>query len=234
VTSNARRSTVVVAVVGVALSVVTAAAAASHAKPQPSKTFAGYEVSKPKTGIKSATAIFVVPTITCKKSFSGVGPSVVVQTKPNKHNVYSDDVAAVGVGCANKHAEYESIITIGSHSFNDFPFAAGDKVVATVKLTKSKTTVEVDDTTSGAHKTRTGRGGVGAIAYIGDQGLVINKKKTGLDPFTKTVFTNSEVNGKSLVAEKATAFERTRGKTVQIAVSKLSKGKDFDLTFTHS
>jgi hypothetical protein len=233
-TGKARIWTVVVAVAVLAASVVTSAAASSRVAPKASRTFAGYQVSKPKTHVTSATTTFVVPAITCKKGFSGVGPSVVVQTAVNKHNSYANEVAAVGVGCVNKKAEYESIIGIGSHSFNDFPFAAGDVVVVSVKLTKSKTTVTIDDRTSGRHKTRTGPGGIGAIAYIGDQGLEINNKKTGLDPFTKTAFTNAEVNGRSLAAEKAVAFERKRGETLQIGVSKLSKGKNFTLTFEHS
>jgi hypothetical protein len=233
-TSKARIWSVLVVAGVLSASVVTSAAASSGVAPKVSKTFAGYEVSKPKTHIMSATTTFVVPTITCKKGFSGVGPSVVVQTAVNKHNTYANEVAAVGVGCVNKKAEYESIIGIGSQSFNDFPFAAGDVVVASITLTKSKTTVSIDDTTSHDHKTRTGAGGIGAIAYVGDEGLVINNKKTGLDPFTKTQFTKTEVNGKSLAAQKAIAFERKRGGTLQIAVSKLSKGKNFTLAFRHS
>jgi hypothetical protein len=233
-TSGVRVWTVCAAAVVLTTSVVTSAGAVATVAAQHSKTFAGYQVSKPTAHVNTATTTFVVPTITCKKSFSGVGPSIVVQTTPNKHNIYTDDVGAVGVGCENRQPEYESIITINAHTFNDFPFAANDKVVVTVTVKKSKTTVVIDDTTSGAHKTRTGAGRVGATAFIGDEGLVINSKKTGLDPFTKTSFTASEVNGKSLAAEKAVRFERVRGKTVQIDVSKLSKGKDFTLTFEHS
>lgn len=233
-TRTSRVWLVLAAAIALAASVSTSARATATKAPQRSATFAGYEVSKPTAHVTTATTTFIVPTITCKKSFSGVGPSVVVQTTPNKHNVYTDDVAAVGVGCEKKVPAYESIITIDGHNFNDFPFAAGDKVVVNVTVKKSKTSVTIDDITSGAHKTRAGAGRVGAIAYIGDEGLVINSRKTGLDPFTKTSFTASKVNGKSLAAQKALGFERKRGKTVQIAVSKLSKGKDFTLTFEHS
>lgn len=201
---------------------------------QKSASFAGYEVSKPTAHVNTASATFNVPTITCRKNFSGVGPSLLVQTTPNKHNVYTDDIAAVGVGCENKQPAYESIIQINGHSYNDFPFAANDKVKVTVTVRKAGTSITVADLTSGAHKTRTGSGRVGAIAYIGALGLVINSKKTGLDAFSKTSFTDATVNTKSLAAEKAQAFEWTRGKTVKVAVSKLSKGKDFTLTFKHS
>jgi hypothetical protein len=231
---NVRALTVVTVVAIITTSMLTSASATIAASVQKSSSFAGYEVSKPTTHVNRATATFKVPTIVCKKNFSGVGPSLAVQTTPNKKDVFTDDIAGVGVGCENKTPAYESIIDVGGHTFNDFPFAANDKVMVTVVTVKTKTSVAVDDLTSGAHKTRTGAGREGAIAFIGDLGLIINNKKTGLDSFTKTAFTNVTVNGKSLKAGKATAFDWTRGKTVKVAVSGLKKGKDFTLTFKHS
>ncbi len=233
-TANARVLIAVSAALTLAGSLATTASAAPSTTPIASKTFAGYEVTKTKTHVSSVTTTFAVPTITCKKSLSGVGPSIVVQTTPNKKNTYAIDAAAVGVGCVKGKPEYESIIEVNSTSFNDFPFSAGDKVKVTITLNKKKTSVTVDDLTSKTSKTRTGAGRLGEYAYLGDEGLEINSKKTGLDPFTKTSFTGSEVNGKSLSAEKAVAYEAKRGKTLLIAVSKLSKGKDFELTFEHS
>jgi len=163
-----------------------------------------------------------------------VGPSLSVQKTPNKKGIYTDDIAGVGVSCQSAKPNYVSIIEVDGKNFNDIPFAANDKVTVTVRLAKSTTRVSVDDVTSGAHKTRTGAGRVGAVAFIGDLGLIINSKKTGLDSFTKTSFTNVAVNGNSLAQEKALAFDWKRGNTVKVAVSKLSKGKDFALTFKHS
>jgi Peptidase A4 family len=237
---NARMLVVIAAGALITTSLATSAAATaaatghSAAAVQKSKSFAGYEVSKPTAHVNRATVTFVVPTITCKKNFSGVGPSLSVQTTPNKQDVFTDDIAAVGVGCENKQPAYESIIQIDGHSFNDLPFAANDKVKVALTVVKARTTVTVDDLTSGAHKTRTGAGRTGAIAFFGDLGLIINNKKTGLDSFSKTSFTDGMVNGKTLAAEGAKPFEWTHGKTVKVAVSKLSKGKDFDLTFKHS
>jgi hypothetical protein len=234
---NPRMFVIIAAAAMITTSLVTSAAATGAATAravQKSRSFAGYEVSKPKSHVNRATVTFLVPTIKCKKNFSGVGPSLSVQTTPNKKDVFTDDIAAVGVGCENKQPAYESIIQIDGHSFNDLPFAANDKVKVTLTVVKPRTTVTVDDITSGAHRTRTGAGRVGAIAFIGDLGLIINNKKTGLDSFSKTLFTDAMVNGKTLAAEKAQPFEWTRGKTVRVAVSKLSKGKDFTLTFKHS
>jgi hypothetical protein len=106
--------------------VAASAAARGGVAPRVSPTFAGYQVAKSKGHVTSATTTFVVPSITCKKSFSGVGPSIVVQTTPNKRNVYLTDIAAVGVGCVKMKPTYESIISVNSHSYNDFPFAADD------------------------------------------------------------------------------------------------------------
>ena len=233
-TPNAKVLIAVAAALTVSGSLTTTASASASTAPIASKSFAGYEVTKTKTHVSSVTTTFAVPSITCKKSFSGVGPSIVVQTTPNKKNVYAIDAAAVGVGCVKGKAEYESIIEVNNDSFNDFPFSAGDSVKVTITLNKKKTSVTVDDLTSKTSKTRTGAGRLGEYAYLGDEGLEINSKKTGLDPFTKTSFTASKVNGKSLSAQKAVAYEAKRGKTLLIAVSRLSKGEDFDLTFEHS
>lgn len=231
-THTARRSTVLAvgAMLSLAVSVSTAASAPQAARA--SRTFAGYEVSKP-SHIRTVTTTFVVPTITCKKSLSGVGPSIVVRTAA-KRGASTDDIAAVGVACVRKSPRYESIIAVNGHAYNDLRFAARDRVVATMTVRPSRTSVTLHDLTSGAHKTRTGAGRLGSVAYLGDEGLIVNSKHTGLDPFTRTSFTGSQVNGRSLAAQHAVPFERKRGSTVQISVGRLRTGGDFVLTFRHS
>jgi hypothetical protein len=232
-TSRIRTGAVLVAALALITTAVTSAAAASHAAPQANAAFAGYEVAKPKTHVHLATATFVVPTITCKKNFSGVGPSVVVVTVPNKHNVDIGEIAGVGVGCPNLTPTYVSIISINNKSY-DQPLSAGDKVTVTVALNKTRTKITIDDITSGTSETRTAAGKIGANAFIGDEGVSINHMNGGLDPFTKTAFTGVKVNGKSLAAEKAQAFNWVHAKKVLIGVSKLTKGEAFDLTYKHS
>jgi hypothetical protein len=221
----------------------TSAARAAPAKAVPAKAvpaqtdtgFAGYQVSKPKTHVKSATASFVVPTITCKKNASGVGPAALVDSTVNKKtNTFTYSGAAVGVGCENKQPAYESIIIVDNVNFNDFPVAAGDRVVLSVHMSKSGTTASFDDVTSGAHKTRTGKGAIGASARVGASSLQINNVGVGLDPFTTIAGSKVEINGKPIANEKPMRFTWVRHRTVLVAASALSKGKDFTLTFKHS
>jgi hypothetical protein len=234
-TSNVRVSMVLLAAVVISSALVASASATDAAAVQKSRVFAGYVVSKPIAHVRRVTTTFVVPTITCKKSFSGVGPSIVVQTTPNGQGNETNDIGGVGVACVGGQPVYLSVISInGGHDFNDFHFAVGDKVVVNVTVDKSRSRVTIDDLTSGAHKTRTGTGRLGATAFIGDEGVTVNAKHPGLDRFSRTRFTASQVNAESLAAQHAQPFERIRGKTVQIAVTRLSKNEDFALTFVHS
>jgi hypothetical protein len=229
-----RLSVVAATAITLVAALTAPASAHGHTKPLTSATFAGYSVTKTKSHITSVTTTFQVPSITCKKNFSGVGPSIGVQSVIKKKNVYTDDIAGVGVGCENKQPAYESIIQVGRTSWNDLTLAAGDKVTLTVTTGKKNTAVTVDDVTSGAHKTRTGPARGWTYTYIGDQFILINHKRTGLDPFNTTTFSRSEINGKSLTKEKAIGYDLKHGKTLLIAVSKVTNGKTFVLTFEHS
>jgi hypothetical protein len=236
-TGTLRTGVVLAAAVLLTAPLVTSATAAGAAAPQPSTSFAGYQVSKPKTHVSTATTTFVIPMITCKKNFSGVGLSVLIDTIPNKHNITTYSGGAVAVGCDHRQPRYEAILVINglNHDQRKLSLAVGDKVTFNVTTTKPKTKVAFDDTTSGAHKTLTGPGKVGSSVSIGDEVISTgHHHRLGLDPFTKTSFTNCTVNGKSLAAQHAIRYERKLGKTVQISVSPLRNGKNFSLTFHHS
>ena len=197
--------------------------------------FAGYQVTKPKAPLNSASASFVVPSITCKKNFSGVGPSVVISSTGSKKRPSTFSGAGIGVGCQHKTPAYQAIITVnGTTSNPSFKVAAGDTFNVSVKMTTARTKVTVDDTTSGAHKTVLGKGRTGVTAQIGNRSLSINKKGVGLDPFTKTKITGAEVNRKSLTAEKAVRYTWVRGSRVLVAASRLTDGRTFTVSFRHS
>jgi hypothetical protein len=210
------------------------AGAAATQKPQHNSSFAGYEVQKTKGKVTSASTTFVVPTITCKKSYSGVGPAVLINTKPNKKNVYTYSGAGVAVTCQNKVPDYQAVVIVNASEDNDFTVTPGDKINVTVHMSSSKTKVEADDVTSGMTATKKGHGKTGETALIGDASIAFGKTTVGIDPFTKTSFTDGQVDNKNLGHEKAFPVERTHGSTVQIAVSKLKHGKDFILTFKNS
>jgi hypothetical protein len=199
-----------------------------------SPTFAGYQVVKTKGKITQARTTFVVPTITCKKNLSGVGPSVIVQTRLNNKGAYIQSGAGVGVACLNKQATYRAAVIVNGIETNDYQLAPGDRVRATVRIAGGSTQVAIKDITSGADKTATGAGNVGATALIGDASIAVGSTSVGVDPFTRTQFSGAQVNGKPIGKLGAVAVQRTHGTTVQIAVSKLVKEKTFHLTFKNS
>jgi Peptidase A4 family len=230
----------------VALAVAGLVATATQAAPalatagQTNLTFAGYQLSKPATHVKSATATFTIPTISCKKNFSGVAEGVVIDSTVNKKtNSFVQTVGGIGAGCSKHQPEYVSIIDVDSTNSNDLVgLAPGDKVQVTVKTSPTRDSVTVDDLTAKVHKTRAGKGTTGLTADIGGSALDINNIGVGLDKFTPISVTAATINGKSLAAEKASVvtWVRTkRGKsTVLVTAGKLSKGKDFTVTFKHS
>jgi hypothetical protein len=203
--------------------------------------FAGYQVNaSKKRRIKSATETFVIPAITCKKNFSGVGPAAIVDSTVNKRtNTFTGEVAAVGVACSHKQPIYQSIIQVGGKLFNDQPtLAAGDHVDVTVTMGKRKVTATLDDLTSHTRFTHSGKGATGASASLGGATLGINHHTVGLDPFGKLRITGAEVNGKSLKAEKAervTWINKKHPKHILVTASRLkAAGKNFVLTFKRS
>lgn len=218
---------------------VASFAAVGRASPSTSRvsnpSFAGYQVTKTKGKITEAATTFVVPTITCKKTFSGVGPSVIVQTRATSKGAVTQSGAGVGVACQDRQPMYKAVLIINGDEDNDvFDVAPGDVIVATVHMSATATSADISDTTSSANKTESGTGGIGAIALIGDSGINFGTTSVGIDPFSKTAFTGAEVNAKPVGKLNPVAVQRTHGNTVQIAVSRLVKKQNFVLTFKHS
>jgi hypothetical protein len=206
-----------------------------------STSFAGYQVNKPKTHIKSASETFTVPSITCKKNFSGVGPAVLVQSTVNKKtNTFTVSGGGVGVACQHKQPVYVAILEAKSTTLDDFTLSPGDVATVTVRLTKRKSTVKLVDNTSGDHKTFSKGGSTGQTASLGASSLQINKKGVGLDPFAKISITKATVNGKPVGSQQPTRFTWTSKPTKQgkshplVAAGPLKAKKNFSVTFKNS
>ena len=86
---------------GGAAGAATGSVAQSH-----SSIFAGYSVSKPTAHVKRVTATFVVPSITCHNSFSGVGPSVLVYSNVNQ-KTSAHITSGAGLGAFGEGSEEE-------------------------------------------------------------------------------------------------------------------------------
>lgn len=200
-----------------------------------SAIFAGYSVSKPTAHVKHVTATFVVPTITCQSSFSGVGPSVLVYSDVNpKTQAHITSGAGLGVACENGNPIYESVAIVNDKAYNDLMLQAGDTVEVSVRVTPAATTVSIHDTTGGLAKTRTGHGHTAVQTWIGDNNVVVDGMSGRLDPFTPTAVSNVLVNAHPLGSEHPTRYQWVRKGTTLVATSGLVDGEDFSLTFEHS
>lgn len=235
--AGSRRVLTVVATAGLVVPIgagATASASAGGAAKVPTqKTFAGYELSKPKAGVWTASASFVIPSITCKKHESGIGPAVIVDTMPNKKNIYLTDIAAVAVSCVNNQPKYVTINQVENNYDNKYTnLQAGDTVDLSITASKKTTKVTVDDVTQKESETRTGKPDPGENASIGAAGLEINKHSVGIDPFGTLTIKDALINGKTLKAEKAVQYD-LKFKTTLVDSSKLHHGDDFTDTFVH-
>ncbi|HTR71416.1 MAG TPA: G1 family glutamic endopeptidase [Mycobacteriales bacterium] len=224
-----RRTAAVAAAAAVVLaSGLTLAAPAAAKAPRKSATFAGYDVESKH--VRSATATFVIPHITCKSKLSGVGPAVILDSKKN---IFSG--AGVGVTCQAGQPVFESDLIVNNHQHVLFRLSAGDRVRISVHETKKKkSSVTLHDLTAKRSRTLTGKGRTMTFAEIGAQSVAFGHRSVGVDPFSPTHFHHVLVNGRSLTKEAAFPVERINKGHRQIAVGKIIGGKSFTLTFKHS
>jgi hypothetical protein len=197
-------------------------------------SFAGYQVSAGKKHITTVREKFVVPTITCRKSLSGVGPAIELDSAVDKKtNTFTVAAVGVGAGCQNKQPVYDAIVQVDGVGHDDFQVAAGDHIKVIITAGKHKTTATlVDGKQTSTYK---GAGMVGETAFLGATSLEVSKKQIGLDPFTKIKVRNAEVNGKSLKAAKAVRLTWVNKSTVLAKPSKLSNnGERYTIRFKHS
>ncbi|HEX3707316.1 MAG TPA: G1 family glutamic endopeptidase [Mycobacteriales bacterium] len=214
-----------------------AVAAAGSAVRAHSPIFAGFAVSKPTAHVKHVTSTFIVPTITCDSSFSGVGPSVLVYSNVNpKTAAHITSGAGLGVACENGNAIYESVMIVNDKPFNDLTLQAGDVVDVSVRVVPAGTTVTVDDTTADVSKTRTGHGHTGVQAFIGDNSVVVDGVSDSgkLDPFTPTQVSDVLINAHPLGSEKPIRYQWVRDGTTLVSAGPLVSREDFTLTFESS
>lgn len=221
---------------GSVCALVAGSAVASGAVTQRrSAIFAGYAVSKVGLPIREVTATFVVPTITCESSFSGVGPSVLIYSNVNaRTGSHTTSGAGVGVACEDGGAFYESVILVNNHAFNDLTLHAGDTVEVTVRVVPKGTAVTTKDVTTSLSKTRNGAGRSGVQTFVGDNSVVVDGQSGGLDPFTPTQVSDVSVNARPIGSDSPFQFQWVRQGRTLVSASPLQGGNHFTLTFRQS
>jgi hypothetical protein len=211
------------------------ATASASVTPRKSAIFAGYAVSNPGHSVRQVTATFVVPTITCENSFSGVGPSVLVYSKVNaRTGSHLTSGAGVGVACEDGGPFYESVMIVNGHAFNDLELQAGDTVQVTVRVVPGSTRVSLVDVTTGVSKTRGGSGHNAVQAFIGDNSVVVDGQSGNLDPFTASEVSNVQINSRPLGSRDPFRFQWVKQGRTLVTASPLTSGEDFTLTFRSS
>jgi hypothetical protein len=230
-----RRHAVALLAALVAVLVGTSSLASAAVTPKRSGIFAGYAVSAPSIRIKHVTATFVVPTITCQDTFSGVGPSVLVYSNVNpRTGAHGTSGAGIGVACSDGGPLYESVILINDHAYNDLSLSAGDTVDVSVQVVPAGTKVTIDDVTSGATKTRVGQGRSAVQTFIGDNSVVVDGESGKLDPFTTTQVSDALINSRRIGALSPYRFQWVKEGHTLVSASALQSGEDFTLTYRAS
>src|SRR5215472_7412049 len=146
--------------------------------------------------------------------------------------------AFVFVGCVNGAASYFPGLVVNGREkdYTSTPFAAGDVIDVTTKVSTNRTRVQVTDVTTGVTEKKIRAGGSARATFIGDDGWADSSGKLEHVPdFGKLKFRNSFVDGKTLASRHPQAFQRVNSLgTVQIAVGSLSStGIAFATRFEH-
>jgi hypothetical protein len=197
-----KRHIVVTGVVGAAaLTAVVALSATPALAAGHSSTVAGYEIFH--GGLTaSATARFVVPTLTCSSGTpSGIEPSAVIFTAGGPSS------AGVFAQCTAGAASYRVALTVNGTLFGaKFTPSAGDVIVVSVEESSSATTATIRDLTQSQSKKVTGAGGSPGAVLVG-MNTMNNKADQQLPvaQFGRVGFSGAALNGQPLSAH-ATAI----------------------------
>jgi hypothetical protein len=201
-----------------------------------SRTFAGYQTAVPAGSATVMTGSFAVPTLSCTTAERVIAPSAGVLVNNNR----SASISFVFVGCVNGMATFfPGLVVNGKEKdFPSSPFAAGDVIDLTTKVSTNRTRVQVTDVTTGVtQKITTGPGARADAAFFGDEAAITNSGALLHVPdFGKLKFRDCIIDGKDLAKWRPHAFQRVNSRgTVQIAIGSLStSGLAFATRFEHS
>jgi hypothetical protein len=205
------------------------------AAPTSTRTFAGYQTAVPAGSATVATASFTVPTLSCTTTDRAIAPSAAVPANNGK----TVSAAYVVTGCVNGQAVYSPGLIINGKGVghSTAPFAAGDVITLTTKVSTNRTRVQVTDVTTGVTSKFLGAGARASGASFGDVAL---GSSTGallhVPDFGKLTFKNCFIDGKTLASWHPHAYQRVNSRgTVQIQTGGLwPAGTAFTTRYQHS
>ena len=194
------------------------------AAPISNRDFAGYQTAVRAGSATVSAASFTVPTLSCTTKDRAIAPSAAVWV----NNYKTLSAAFVFTGCVNGTAKYFPGLVSNGREFDHTttPFAAGDVIDVTTKVSTAGTKIIVTDVTTGVTVQHLGRGASAKAAFIGDVSWGNRSgSREGVPNFGKLKFTTCLIDGKSLGSWHPKAYQRVNGSgTVEIATGGLWPG----------
>ena len=200
--------------------------------PANSRDFAGYAAAVPAGSATVLTASFTVPTLSCTTANRAITPSTAV------YHGNSVSAAFVFTGCVNGTAVYyPGLVVNGTETdFTTSPFAAGDVIDVTTKVSTNRTRVQVTDVTTGVTQKIIGAGARAQVVLISDNSWTTSTGRWHVPDFGKLTFKNCLIDGKALASWHPRAYQRVNSNgTVQIRTGGFwPGGTAFTTHFMHS
>jgi hypothetical protein len=204
------------------------------ARPANSRYFAGYQATVRAGSATVVVASFTVPALSCTTADRAIAASVGVPVR----NYRSASAAFVFTGCVNgKAVYYPGLVVNGTEKhFTKSPFAAGDVIDLTTKVSTNRTRVQVTDVTTSVTQKIIGAGGRARAAWVGDEGWGNSRQLEHVPDFGKLTFKNCLIDGKALAGWHPVAIQRVNSRgTVQISIGGFwPGGNTFTTHFKHS
>ncbi len=205
------------------------------AAPTSNRTFAGYQAAVPGGSATVLTASFTVPALSCTTVNLAIAPSTGVPV----NNYKSVSAAFVFTGCLNGAAVYyPGLVVNGTETdYTASPFAAGDVINLTTKVSTNRTRVQVTDVTTGVTQKIIGAAASAGAAFVGDEAELNSSGALMHVPnFGKLQFKNCILDGKTLASWHPQAYQRVNSiGTLQIATGGFwPGGTAFTTHFQHS
>ncbi len=193
-------------------------------RPVSNRDFAGYQAAVTTGSATVSAASFTVPTLSCTAKDRAMAPSTAVWV----NNYKTLSAAFVFTGCVHGRAVYFPGVVTNGREFDHTttPFAAGDVIDLTTKVSTGRTKIIVTDVTTGVTVQHLGSGASAKAAFLGDASWANRAgAREGVPNFGKLAFTNCLIDGTALGGWHPQKLQRVNGSgTVEISTGGLWPG----------
>jgi hypothetical protein len=200
------------------------AGGAAALRPVSNRSYAGYQAAVTAGSSTVSAASFTVPTLSCTTTDRAIAPSAAVWV----NNYKTVSAAYVFTGCVNGRAVYyPGLVSNGKETdHTTTPFAAGDVIDVTTKVSTGRTKIIITDVTTGVTVQHLGRGASANAAFIGEAAWATSTgAREGVPNFGSLAFRNCLIDGTALGGWHPRALQRVNGSgTVEISTGGLWPG----------